>query len=70
VKGPQVKQSAPPPASPDMPLSRGQASITGNRRTALTAKFYQPDAIPQIVGLAKDSNGNVFKMTFNAVGAS
>jgi len=53
-----------------MPLSRGQASITGNRRTALTAKFYQPDAIPQIVGLAKDSNGNVFKMTFNAVGAS
>jgi hypothetical protein len=48
----------------------GQASIAGNRGTVLTVEFYRPDAIPQILGVAKDSNGNVFKMTFNAIGAS
>jgi hypothetical protein len=48
----------------------GQASITGNRGTVLTVEFYRPDAVPEILGVAKDSNGNVFKMTFNAAGAS
>ena|ERR1039457_1179593 len=89
VKGSQGTQSAPPPASPDMPALwdqiygpgyyvshvlgtrlHGQAVVTGNRGTVLTVEFYRPDAIPQIQGVAKDSNGNVYKMTFNTVGAS
>jgi hypothetical protein len=45
----------------------GQAVITGNRGTVLTVEFHRPDAIPQIQGVAKDSQGNIYKMTFNNV---
>jgi hypothetical protein len=42
-----------------------QAMITGSRGTVLTVEFYRPDAVPQILGVAKDSRGNIYKMTFN-----
>jgi hypothetical protein len=47
----------------------GQAVITGNRGTVLTVEFCRPDAIPQIQSVAKDSNGNVYKMPCNTFGA-
>jgi len=47
-----------------------QASITGSRGTVLMVEFYRANAAPQIYGVAKDSNGNIFKMTFSPIGAS
>ncbi len=42
-----------------------QAVITGTSGTVLTVEFYRPDAVPQELGVAKDSHGNIYKMTFN-----
>ncbi|MEI9977251.1 MAG: hypothetical protein WDO73_37480 [Ignavibacteriota bacterium] len=45
-----------------------QALITGSRGSTLSVEFYRPDAIPQVQGVAKDSNGNTYKMTFQING--
>jgi hypothetical protein len=46
----------------------GRAAITGSRGTILTVEFYRPDAVPKVQGVAKDSNGNIYKMAFNPSG--
>ncbi len=47
----------------------GRAAVTGNRGTVLDVELYMPDGnknatISSIKGVAKDSNSNIYKLTF------
>lgn len=45
-------------------VNRGQAFLTCNRGTTIDAEFYTGSGTANGYGIAKDSNGNVYKMLF------